>query len=62
MAAEHLLDRQLRRFAYVGSEDRAWSQRRERAFYNYLAERGHSLHIYRQPKRLPVTMTEVAKC
>jgi LacI family transcriptional regulator len=51
MAAEHLLDRQLRRFAYVGSEDRAWSQRRERAFYNYLAERGHSLHIYRQPKR-----------
>jgi LacI family transcriptional regulator len=51
MAADHLLDRQLRRFAYVGSEDRAWSPRRERAFYNYLAERGYSPHIYRQPKR-----------
>lgn len=51
MAAEHLLDRQLRRFAYVGSEDRAWSHRREKAFYGYLAERGFSPHIYRQPKR-----------
>ena len=39
------------RFAYVGSEDRAWSQRRETAFYNYLTERGFSPHIYRQPKR-----------
>ena len=51
LAAQHLLDRQLTRFAYVGSEDRAWSLRRERAYYEFLAERGFHPHIYRQPKR-----------
>jgi LacI family transcriptional regulator len=51
LAAEHLLSRRFSRFAYVGSEDRGWSQRREKAFYNYLAERGYQPHIYRQPKR-----------
>lgn len=51
LAAQHLLDRQLTRFAYVGSEDRAWSLRRERAYYDFLAERGFHPHIYRQPKR-----------
>jgi LacI family transcriptional regulator len=51
LAAEHLLARQLTRFAYVGSEDRAWSGRRESAFYNFLAARGFQVHIYRQPKR-----------
>jgi LacI family transcriptional regulator len=51
LAAEHLLDRQLTRFAYVGSEDRAWSQRREKAFYGFLAKRGFQAHIFRQPKR-----------
>jgi LacI family transcriptional regulator len=51
LAAEHLFSKQLRRFAYVGSEDRAWAHRREKAFYNYLTERGFSPHIYRQPKR-----------
>jgi LacI family transcriptional regulator, galactose operon repressor len=51
LAAEHLLERQFTCFAYVGSEDRGWSQRREHAFYNFLAERGFRPHIYRQPKR-----------
>jgi LacI family transcriptional regulator len=51
LAAEHLLDRQLNHFAYVGSEDRAWSSRREKCFEDYLAARGHHAHVYRQPKR-----------
>ncbi len=51
LAAQHLLDRQLTRFAYVGSEDRAWSQRREAAYIDFLTERGIQPHIYRQPKR-----------
>ena len=51
LAAEHLLAKQLTRFAYVGSDDRAWSQRRETAFYNFLAERGFEVQIYRPPKR-----------
>jgi LacI family transcriptional regulator, galactose operon repressor len=52
LAAEHLLERQLTNFAYVGSEDRGWSGRRERAYYKYLAERGFNAYIYRQPKRI----------
>jgi LacI family transcriptional regulator len=52
LAAEHLLARQLTRFAYVGSEDRAWSSRRENAFSKILAERGYDVHVYRQPKRI----------
>jgi LacI family transcriptional regulator len=51
LAAQHLLDRQLTRFAYVGSEDRAWSLRREMAYYEFLSSRGFMPHIYRQPKR-----------
>jgi LacI family transcriptional regulator len=51
LAAEHLLDRQLNHFAYVGSEDRAWASRREKTFDEFLKARGHHVHIYRQPKR-----------
>jgi LacI family transcriptional regulator len=42
----------LTRFAYVGSEDRPWSLRRESTFKNILGQRGYDVHIYRQPKRL----------
>ena len=31
-AAEHLIERRLTRFAYVGSDDRGWSERRETRF------------------------------
>ena len=58
MAADHLLERQFIHFAYVGSEDRGWSRRREQAFYNYLAKRGFDTHIYRQPKRPQERMWE----
>lgn len=51
LAAEHLLRRRYPHLAFVGCEDRGWSQRREHAFYDYLAERGIRPHIYRQPSR-----------
>ncbi|HEX4415013.1 MAG TPA: XylR family transcriptional regulator [Lacipirellulaceae bacterium] len=51
LAAEHLLARQLSNFAYVGSEDRAWSSRREEAFVEFVTARGYEVHVYHQPKR-----------
>jgi LacI family transcriptional regulator len=52
LAAEHLLDKRLRHFAYVGVEGRPWSRRRGEAFATIIQEAGHELHVYEQPKRL----------
>jgi LacI family transcriptional regulator len=52
LAAEHLLERRFTRFAYVGSDDRGWSKRRERAFHKYLSQRGIEPRVYPNPKRL----------
>jgi LacI family transcriptional regulator len=52
VAAEHLLARRFSHYAYVGSDDRGWSLRREMAFQEYIAEHGFDVHIYRPPKRL----------
>lgn len=49
LVADHLLDRQFRRFAYVGSNDRGWSSRREAAFRDYLQPRKVELHVYPVP-------------
>jgi len=51
LAAEHLLERQFRHYAYVGLEDRAWSRRREIAFTERLQEAGFTPFIYRQPAK-----------
>jgi LacI family transcriptional regulator, galactose operon repressor len=51
LAAEHFLERKFRHFAYVGVEDRAWSQRRERAFRAQLEQAGFTPHTYRQPAK-----------
>lgn len=51
LAAGHLLERQFRHFAYVGLEDRAWSQRREKAFCSRMQEAGYAPYVYRQPAR-----------
>lgn len=50
LAAEHLIERRLTRFAYVGSDDRGWSSRREKTFRSYLAGRGFEVHVYSSPK------------
>jgi LacI family transcriptional regulator len=49
LATDHLLERQLHHFAYVGLEDRAWSQRREIAFSARIRKAGFEAHVYRQP-------------
>ena len=50
LAADHLIDRRLKQFAYIGSDDRGWSSRREMTFRNYLATRGFEPYIYSSPK------------
>lgn len=52
LAAEHLLERRFTRFAYVGSDDRGWSKRREKAYCEYLTQRGFEPFVYPTPKRL----------
>ena len=49
-AADHLIERRFRHFAYVGSDDRGWSNRRENAFKRCLAESGREPLVYPTPK------------
>ncbi|TWT31098.1 Xylose operon regulatory protein [Posidoniimonas corsicana] len=51
IAAEHLLERQLRNLAYVGSSDRGWSSRRELAYREFLNKEGIEPFVYRSPTR-----------
>jgi LacI family transcriptional regulator len=51
MAADYLLEKRFRHFAYVGIEGRSWSTRRQLAFSKYLAEAGREVHVYPQPLR-----------
>jgi LacI family transcriptional regulator, galactose operon repressor len=50
VAADHLLARRFSHYAYVGSDDRGWSLRREVAFQKYMAKHGFEVHVYSQPK------------
>ena len=50
LAAEHLIERRLKRFAYIGSDDRGWSRRRENKFRDYLASGGFQPYVYSSPK------------
>jgi LacI family transcriptional regulator len=52
MAAEHLLVRRFRHFAYVGMDDRGWSTRRLGTFQECLAAEGYSALVYSQPRRV----------
>jgi LacI family transcriptional regulator len=50
MAAEHLLDRGFKYFAYVGLPDRIWSERRRDAFCAAIRESGFDVYIYQPPR------------
>jgi LacI family transcriptional regulator len=50
-AAEHLIERHFRQFAYVGLDERGWSHRREDAFRSRIVEAGFHVHVYHQPTR-----------
>ncbi len=49
MAADHLLDRGFRHFAYCGYDDIPWSRLREQCFIDRLATAGQETHTYAQP-------------
>lgn len=49
MAAEHLLGRGFRRFAFVGVAGRVWSQRREAGFVQAITRAGFPVEIYKPP-------------
>lgn len=46
MAAEHLLDRHFRNFAFVGVERSNWSRRRQDAFAEAIRDAGCTCHVY----------------
>lgn len=48
-AAEHLLSRGLKRFAFCGFDNLAWSQEREKAFSRKIMSAGLEIYNYRQP-------------
>lgn len=49
MAAEHLLSKGLRSFAFCGFDDMFWSQRRCGGFEKKIAENGFNVSVYREP-------------
>jgi len=52
LAADHLIERGFRHFAFVGvGGDRPWSDQRQAAFVARLGERGFTCHQYRPPRR-----------
>lgn len=51
LAAEHLLERGFRHFAFCGYAERIWSQHREEGFRQRLKESGFSVHVYRPSQR-----------
>jgi len=51
LAAEHLLDRGFRNYAFVGIARRIWSQRREQAFCERIRRAGFEPHVYPTPRR-----------
>ncbi|MEQ8847303.1 XylR family transcriptional regulator [Botrimarina sp.] len=51
LAVDHLLHRRFRRLAYVGSNDRGWSSRRETAFRECVALHGIDPIVYPGPTR-----------
>lgn len=50
MAAEHLLERGFRHFAFCGLNDFFWSQQRQQGFSDRLKKSGFSVLSYAQPK------------
>ncbi len=51
MAAEHLLERGFRHYAFVGLAGRTWSQRRQDSFCERIRAAGFEPHVYVPPRR-----------
>ncbi len=50
MAAEYLVQRGFREFAFVGIPDRVWSKDREEGFCKAIRSAGFEVHVYQPPK------------
>jgi LacI family transcriptional regulator len=50
MAAEHLLERGFRHFAYCGFEEMFWSRDRGESFSKRIAEMGFETYLYKRPQ------------
>jgi LacI family transcriptional regulator len=50
MAANHLVERGFRSFAFAGITGRVWSQRRERSFCRAITEAGYTVEVYGSPR------------
>ncbi len=50
LAVEHLQDRYLKHFAFVGLDDRSWSKRREVLFQRQVARLGAPVYVYQTPR------------
>ncbi len=50
LAAEHLLERGLRHYAYVGVHGRVWSERRQEGFCERVREAGFEAQVYAPPR------------
>ncbi len=53
LAAEHLLDRGLRHYAFVGTAGRVWSDRRRAGFCKHVRAAGFTAHVYDPPGTMP---------
>ncbi|TWU41751.1 AraC family transcriptional regulator [Novipirellula artificiosorum] len=50
MAAEYLLRRGFRQFAFIGIADRVWSAKRQEGFCHAIEKAGFEVHVYHAPK------------
>jgi LacI family transcriptional regulator len=50
LAADHLLQRGFKNFAYVGIDGRVWSQHRQEGFWHAIAAAGYSAEVYKPPR------------
>lgn len=51
MAADHLLERKFRHYAFVGAAGHVWSDRRQTSFCDRIAAAGFRPHIFSPPRR-----------
>jgi LacI family transcriptional regulator len=49
LAADHLMDRGFRNFAFCGFEEQAWARQRREGFVAALAERGFTCNVWESP-------------
>lgn len=51
LAAEHLVNRTLKNFAFCGFENFIWSKEREKYFTSEIQNSGFKITVYKRPKR-----------